>query len=203
MTQEVPCVCPIPMSLLGRGPPARPAGAGENRPSGNASSSFSPEVCFPGAFLDVLPWTACVTLGASVLSRRGLICKMRPATPVWPQSPCLVQGGVSGPWGLSGSPSNPLLDNVQRNASNLLISYISKKANTQCTPQETGLASARFFQTQQGEGSRLQRDPPFPPMPQLHLAPGRQAQLRVWSGRGLRCWAGPTRWVWQPVACRP
>lgn len=176
------------MSLLGRGPPARPAGPGENRPSGNASSSFSPEVRFPGAFLDVLPWTTCVMLGASVLSRRGLICKIRPAHQSGPQSPRLAQGGVSGPWGLSGSPSNPLLDNVQRNASNLLISYISKKANTQCTPQETGLASARFFQTRQG-GEQAAKGSPFPSHAPSSAWP-RADRSSSASGPGAVCAAG-------------
>ena len=101
------------VGLLRPQPPAHPAGPGENRPSGNASSSFSPEVHFPGACLGVLPWTTCVELGASVPSRRGLICKIKAATESGLQSPRLAQGGVSGPWGLSGSPSNPLLNNVQ------------------------------------------------------------------------------------------
>lgn len=43
------------------------------------------------------------------------------------------------PWREAGSPScpqnNPLLEKVQRNASNLLISSISNKANTQCITQ--------------------------------------------------------------------
>lgn len=94
---------------------------------------------------------------------------------------------MSGPWGLSGSPSNPLLDNVQRNASNLLISYISKKANTQCTPQETGLAGARFFQTQRGE--QAAKGPPFPSHAPSSARPQADRSSSA-SGLGGVCAAG-------------
>lgn len=179
------------VGLLRPQPPAHPAGPGENRPSGNASSSFSPEVHFPGACLGVLPWTTCVELGASVPSRRGLICKIKAATESGLQSPRLAQGGVSGPWGLSGSPSNPLLNNVQRNASNLLISYISKKANTQCTPQGNRPGQCPVLpQTQSGGQEQAAKGPLSLPCPWLHSAPGRQEQLRLWSGSSWVCAAG-------------
>lgn len=49
-------------------------------------------------------------------------------------------------------PNNPLLKKIQRNASNLLISYISTKANTWYSTQGDGLASTRFSYRHGGKG---------------------------------------------------
>lgn len=112
------------------GPPACPAGPGENRPSGNACSSSAPRSVSQGlpgcASLDNL----CEVWLSPVPARRGLICKIRAATAVWAADSPAAQGGMSGPLGLSSSPSNPLLNKCSKKRQQFIDFLYFPKANT-------------------------------------------------------------------------
>lgn len=72
---------------------------------------------------------------------------------------------VGNPSFFNGTPNNSLLGNVQRNASNLLVSSISKKANTQHITQADWAWPAQGFHTDVEQGTVGSWTPCSKPLP--------------------------------------
>lgn len=98
--------------------------------------------------------------------------------------PCPAQGPGRGPWKELGTPSSPRLGNVHRNASNLLISSVSKKSKYTAHGTGRGARPARSSHAHTGQGRWAPGPLTAPGTAAVHL-PARlhEGQERVTASR--------------------